>query len=63
MVKGVAAVVGPLIAASLHRPQEAASKSTYSGYGFREITLFVGSMMVATAFGGLTTRAIKVVRS
>lgn len=63
MVKGGAAVIGPLIAAALHRPQEAAMKSTYSGYGFREITLFVGSMMVATAFGGVTTRLIKVTRS
>ncbi|KAF8601582.1 MFS general substrate transporter [Ceratobasidium sp. AG-I] len=62
MVKGGAAIVGPLIAAALHRPQEAAMKSTYSGYGFREITLFVGSMMVATAFGGVTTRMIKVTR-
>lgn len=63
MVKGGAAVIGPLIAAALHRPQEAAMKSTYSGYGFREITLFVGSMMVATAFGGVTTRLIKITRS
>ncbi|KAF8601580.1 MFS general substrate transporter [Ceratobasidium sp. AG-I] len=63
MIKGGAAIIGPLIAAALHRPQEAAMKSTYSGYGFRDITLFVGSMMVATAFGGVTTRMTKVTRS
>ncbi|KAG8717158.1 hypothetical protein FRC08_008105 [Ceratobasidium sp. 394] len=62
MVKGVAAIVGPLIAAALHHPQEAATRSTYSGYGFRDITLFVGGMMVATTLGGLTTRVIKVAR-
>ena len=60
IAKGAAAIVGPLIAAALHRPQEAAMKSAYSGYGFKAITLFVGSMMVVTTFGGLTTRLIKV---
>lgn len=59
MTKGVAAIVGPLIAAALHHPEEAASRSTYSGYGFRDVTLFVGSMMVATAVGGLSTRLAK----
>ncbi|KAG8747744.1 hypothetical protein FRC10_011873 [Ceratobasidium sp. 414] len=62
MVKGVAAIVGPLIAAALHHPREAAMRSTYSGYGFKSITLFVGGMMVATTLGGLATRVIKVAR-
>ncbi|KAG8689256.1 hypothetical protein FRC11_003531, partial [Ceratobasidium sp. 423] len=51
MAKGLAAIIGPLIAAALHHPEQAAMKSTYSGYGFRDVTLFVGSMMVATAVG------------
>jgi hypothetical protein len=59
MTKGVAAVIGPLIAAALHHPEQAAMRSTYSGYGFRDVTLFVGSMMVATAAGGLATRLAK----
>ncbi|KAF8601581.1 MFS general substrate transporter [Ceratobasidium sp. AG-I] len=63
IAKGAAAIIGPLIAAALHRPQDAAIKGAYSGYGFKAITLFVGSMMVVTTFGGLTTRMIKVTRS
>ncbi|CAE6503032.1 unnamed protein product [Rhizoctonia solani] len=56
MAKGLAAIIGPLVAASLHHPEQAAMRSTYSGYGFRDVTLFVGSMMVATAVGGVGTR-------
>ncbi|CAE6492448.1 unnamed protein product [Rhizoctonia solani] len=56
MAKGLAAIVGPLVAAALHHPEQATTKSTYSGYGFKDVTLFVGSMMVATAVGGITTR-------
>ncbi|KAG8721355.1 hypothetical protein FRC09_008017 [Ceratobasidium sp. 395] len=55
-IKGIAAVVGPLVAAALHRPHESSVKSAYSGYGFTQVTLFVGSMMVATAVGGLASR-------
>ncbi|KAG9079273.1 hypothetical protein FRC06_007856, partial [Ceratobasidium sp. 370] len=39
-IKGVAAIVGPLVAAALHRPQESTLKSAYSGYGFTQVTLF-----------------------
>ncbi|KAF8703642.1 Major Facilitator Superfamily, partial [Rhizoctonia solani] len=65
MGKGVAAIVGPLMAAALYHPEEAAVRNTYSGYGFHDVTLFVGSMMVATAAGGVVTkwakRVVKVV--
>ncbi|QRV90465.1 major facilitator superfamily transporter [Ceratobasidium sp. AG-Ba] len=57
-VKGVAAIVGPLVAAALHRPQDKENKSSYGGYGFSQVTVFVGSMMVTTAAGGITTRII-----
>ncbi|ELU45213.1 MFS_1 domain-containing protein [Rhizoctonia solani AG-1 IA] len=56
MGKGVAAIVGPLMAAALYHPEEAAVRNTYSGYGFHDVTLFVGSMMVATAAGGVVTK-------
>ncbi|KAG8689254.1 hypothetical protein FRC11_003529, partial [Ceratobasidium sp. 423] len=63
MTKGVAAVIGPLIAAALYHPEEAAVRNTYSGYGFKDVTLFVGSMMVATAAGGVAAQwAKRVVR-
>ncbi|KAJ1301970.1 hypothetical protein OPQ81_000807 [Rhizoctonia solani] len=59
MTKGVAAIIGPLIASALYRPEEAAVRNTYSGYGFRDVTLFVGSMMVATALGGVAAKWAK----
>ncbi|CAE6439405.1 unnamed protein product [Rhizoctonia solani] len=59
MSKGIAAVIGPLIAAELYHPEQSTMKSTYSGYGFRDVTLFVGSMMVATAAGGVATKLAK----
>ncbi|KAG9105152.1 hypothetical protein FRC07_009562, partial [Ceratobasidium sp. 392] len=53
MIKGLAAVIGPIIAAALHHPHDSAVRTVYSGYGFRDVTLFVGSMMAATAAGGV----------
>ncbi|CAE6530909.1 unnamed protein product [Rhizoctonia solani] len=59
MTKGVAAVIGPLIAAALYHPEEVTVRNTYSGYGFKDVTLFVGSMMVATAAGGVAAQWAK----
>ncbi|KAH7322172.1 major facilitator superfamily domain-containing protein [Rhizoctonia solani] len=59
MTKGIAAVIGPLIAAALYHPEQASVKNTYSGYGFRDVTIFVGTMMVATAAGGVATKWAK----
>ncbi|KAH7335031.1 major facilitator superfamily domain-containing protein [Rhizoctonia solani] len=58
MAKGVAAVVGPVVAALLHRPQESTIRETYSGYGFRDVTIFVGVMMFVTALGGVLSRTL-----
>jgi hypothetical protein len=41
VVKGIAAVVGPLIAAALHDTSNRA-KSLYGGFGFRNVEIFVG---------------------
>ncbi|ELU36534.1 MFS_1 domain-containing protein [Rhizoctonia solani AG-1 IA] len=54
--KGVAAIIGPVVAAALHHPHESAVRTAYSGYGFRDVTLFVGSMMLATAAGGVSSK-------
>ncbi|KAL5638585.1 hypothetical protein ACGC1H_005301 [Rhizoctonia solani] len=56
--KGIAAVVGPIIAAALHHPHESAVRTAYSGYGFRDVTLFVGSMMFVTAAGGVSSKLL-----
>lgn len=58
IVKGVAAVIGPIVAAALHHPHDSAVRTVYSGYGFRDVTLFVGSMMLATAAGGVSTKLL-----
>ena len=58
-VKGISAVIGPLTAAELYHPEQATMRSTYSGYGFRDVTLFVGSRMVATAAGRVATKLAK----
>jgi len=39
-VKGIGAVVGPIIAASLRSKDHA--KTAFGGYGFRNIEIFVG---------------------
>lgn len=63
-VKGLSAVIGPLIAAALH-PKKAsgATLSTgrggWGGYGFTGITVFVGSAMAATAVMGVVLQAFR----
>ncbi|CAE6466088.1 unnamed protein product [Rhizoctonia solani] len=59
MTKGIAAIIGPLIAAALYHPEQASIKNTYSGYGFRDVTIFVGTMVMATAAGGVATKWVK----
>ncbi|KEP46039.1 MFS monocarboxylate transporter [Rhizoctonia solani 123E] len=58
IAKGIAAVIGPIIAAALHSPHESADRTAYSGYGFRDVTLFVGSMMLVTAAGGVSSKVL-----
>ncbi|CAE6449617.1 unnamed protein product [Rhizoctonia solani] len=59
MGKGLAAIIGPLMAAALYHPEQAEVGNTYSGYGFKDVTVFVGSMMATTAAGGVATRLAK----
>ena len=64
IVKGVAAIVGPVIATKLHRPELIQIPITgnpkgFGGYGFTTVTLFVGGMMVATTAGSLLSLGIK----
>ncbi|KAF4619928.1 hypothetical protein D9613_004669 [Agrocybe pediades] len=51
-VKGLGAIVGPIIAASLHDEGDYA-QTAYGGYGFRDVEIFVGSMATATSIGAL----------
>ncbi|KZT57501.1 hypothetical protein CALCODRAFT_496142 [Calocera cornea HHB12733] len=52
-MKGLAAIVGPVIAGTLYNPADAATPSIYGLFGFGKVTLFVGSMMLATALAGV----------
>ncbi|CAK5280457.1 unnamed protein product [Mycena citricolor] len=47
--KGLAAISGPFIAASLHPRNGSVSRASWAGYGFTAVEIFVGSMMFATA--------------
>ncbi|CAE6348735.1 unnamed protein product [Rhizoctonia solani] len=58
IAKGVAAVIGPVVAATLHSTHGPVMKETYSGYGFRDVTIFVGVMMFVTALGGVLSRTL-----
>ncbi|KAJ3776698.1 MFS general substrate transporter [Lentinula raphanica] len=49
VVKGIAAIVGPIIAASLHDKRQAGSYEKYGDHGYRKVEIFVGVMAVATA--------------
>ncbi|KAI0059154.1 MFS general substrate transporter [Artomyces pyxidatus] len=64
--KGLAAVFGPFIAASLHpvRIEDisaslGAGKHGWAGYGFTSITIFVGSMMAATTAGSIISSVLR----
>ncbi|KZO93658.1 MFS general substrate transporter [Calocera viscosa TUFC12733] len=48
-VKGVGAIIGPIIAATLFDPTNGGTMSRFGSHGFGKVTLFVGGMMVAAA--------------
>jgi MFS family permease len=52
VVRGVAAIVGPIIAASL-RNEKAIGTSKYGAHGYRSVEIFVGAMAFATAAGAV----------
>ncbi|KIK67919.1 hypothetical protein GYMLUDRAFT_256726 [Collybiopsis luxurians FD-317 M1] len=52
-VKGVASIVGPITAATLHDVHEQNAKTVYGDFGFRNVELFVGFMAVGTTLGAL----------
>jgi hypothetical protein len=58
VVKGIAAVVGPLIAAALHDTSNRA-KSLYGGFGFRNVEIFVGPSSFPDFFQALSAQKKK----
>ncbi|ORY55169.1 MFS general substrate transporter [Leucosporidium creatinivorum] len=62
--RGIASIVGPMIAASLydekHRDQD---DGVWGRYGFRGIMIFVGSMALASAACGFGLRATKHIKT
>ncbi|KAE9410114.1 MFS general substrate transporter [Gymnopus androsaceus JB14] len=53
--KGIASIVGPIIAASLYDNHEQGSKTIYGGFGFRKVELFVGQCSASDYFGSVLT--------
>lgn len=46
--RGIAAIVGPSIAGSLYQFSKSGDTSKYGGHGFKGVTLFVGTLLMAT---------------
>ncbi|KAF8306428.1 MFS general substrate transporter [Clavulina sp. PMI_390] len=64
IVKGAAAIIGPLIAAALHPNKFSSSalkagKGGWGGYEFTGITIFVGTTMAATALMGVASAVVR----
>ena len=53
--RGIAAIVGPIIAGSLYDRSRDKESRLYGGHGFINVTIFVGVMMFATGFLGAGT--------
>lgn len=50
--RGIAAIVGPVIAGALYDRSKEKQSRIYGGHGFVNVIVFVGVMMCATAFLG-----------
>ena len=48
-VRGVASLIGPLIAASLYKPEENTHKAIFGSFGFDALIAFVGACMLAVS--------------
>lgn len=57
--RGVASVAGPIIATSLYNPLDSAIPAAWGGYGFKNVTIFVGTMAFASALGGVALGFVK----
>jgi hypothetical protein len=53
--RGIAAIVGPIIAGVLYDRSREKESRLYGGHGFINVTIFVGTMMIATGFLGVGT--------
>ncbi|KAM0750468.1 MFS general substrate transporter [Meredithblackwellia eburnea MCA 4105] len=51
--RGIASLVGPIIASTLYNKHEAEKLGTWGRFGFRAVTIFVGVMALVSAFGGV----------
>ncbi|KDQ20063.1 hypothetical protein BOTBODRAFT_385802 [Botryobasidium botryosum FD-172 SS1] len=62
IIKGVAVVLGPIIATRLHNPHAPiipGNTKDFGGYGFTTVTLFVGGMMIAASLGSILSMGVK----
>ena len=53
--RGIAAIVGPVIAGALYDRRKEGESKLYGGHGFVNVIGFVGAMMFATGFLGVGT--------
>jgi len=53
--RGLAAILGPIIAGSLYDRSRDKESQLYGGQGFMNVTIFVGVMMCTTSFLGASS--------
>lgn len=59
-MKGVAAVIGPMLAGLLHEAgQSAAMSAGYGRFGFGKVEIFVGSCALVTTLGSIVVGTLK----
>jgi MFS family permease len=59
VVRGAAALVGPLVAAALYEPQRAGERVPFGSFGFAPLIAFVGACMLAATALVLPTEAAR----
>ncbi|KAM0750692.1 MFS general substrate transporter [Meredithblackwellia eburnea MCA 4105] len=52
IARGIASVLGPLIASSLYRKSDSMKIATWGRFGFSQVIIFVGAMAIASSVGG-----------
>ncbi|KZT57500.1 MFS general substrate transporter [Calocera cornea HHB12733] len=57
-LRGIAAIVGPIVSASLYSPNEPPLSGAYGLHGFGRMEIFVGTMTAITIVGGLLSWAL-----
>lgn len=59
LMRGVAAIIGPLVASAIYEPWKMADAQVFGSYGFRSLIIFVGACMASVTVLGVLTEITK----